>query len=254
MLAVPGLAQAPAGRAEWDSAATRAPSAASVRASVTPSDSAGAEHAELLLSWNAPWGSPRAQRARVPACADSTRADTLYMSIRTGEPVQQLQGFTAKLVVHAVGSDTLGDWWRATSKGGANAGGVRVEWASQHEWEGALRPFRAPGQGFSVFESFPFTARVRMIFAVASPDAAPVAAEPLYALARVIFEHRPQGKIAGCDRPVVIEWSEATLAMGARGEPPVSRGERFVSFAGPYAITEPFRGAHAKAWQPARPR
>ena len=53
---------------------------------------------------------------------------------------------------------------------------------------------------------------------------------------------------------MVIEWSEATLAMGARGEPPVSRGERFVSFAGPYAITEPFRGAHAKAWQPARPK
>jgi hypothetical protein len=213
---------------------------------------ARADDAQLFLSWNAPWGLRRAQRERMPACADSTREDTLYMCVRTGRASDEFTSFTATLVVHATGADSLGDWWKMRSKGGVNPGSLRVEWAAQNDWSGAPQPFRVTGQGFTTLENGPYAARLRMIYAVPLPDAAPISADAFYALARVILQHRPDRKLAGCDRPVVIEWAEATLGFGPRDEPRVSRGERVVSFAGPYSLTEPFHGARTEAWKPGR--
>jgi len=88
------------------------------------------------------------------------------------------------------------------------------------------------------------------VFAVAYEAAGPVAADSVYSLCRVIFKHRPARRLAGCDQPVCIEWARATLAFGAKDEPEVSRGERFVAFAGPYAICEPFKGPRVAAWKP----
>src|ERR1041385_8632568 len=41
---------------------------------------ATADNAQLYLSWNAPWGSKRAQQARKPACSDSTVEARLFLS------------------------------------------------------------------------------------------------------------------------------------------------------------------------------
>jgi hypothetical protein len=208
-----------------------------------------AENAQLFLSWNAPWGSKRAQQARRPACADSTTEDTLYLSFLAGRSAQRFTGFTGQLFFHATGGDTLGPWWHMEGKGGENGGALRAEWAANADF-GWKQPFRVAGQGFVLLDRTPEAARLRMVFAVPYEGAAPIAPDTVYTLCRVIFKHRPARKLAGCERPVCIEWGKATLAFGPKDEPEVSRGERFVAFSGPYAICEPFKGPRVPAWKP----
>jgi len=208
-----------------------------------------ADNAQLFLSWNAPWGSKRAQQARRPACADSTVEDTLVLSFLPGRVGKTFTGFTSQLYFHATGSDTLGAWWHLEGKGGENAGALRVEWAGVPGF-GWKQPFPVTGQGFVLLDRTPQSARLRMVFAVPYEAAGPVVADSVYSLCRVIFKHRPARRLAGCDQPVCIEWARATLAFGAKDEPEVSRGERFVAFAGPYAICEPFKGPRVAAWKP----
>jgi hypothetical protein len=208
-----------------------------------------ADNAQLFLSWSAPWGSKRAQQARKPACADSTAEDTLYLSFLPGRVGKTFTGFTAQVLFHATAGDTLGPWWHMEGKGGENAGSMRVEWAAVpgFVWK---QPFPVTGQGGVLLDRTPQVARLRMVFAVPYEEAGPVAADSIYTLCRLIFKHRPSRRLAGCDRPVCVEWEKATLAFGAKDEPEVSRGERFVAFAGPYSICEPFKGPRVAAWKP----
>lgn len=208
-----------------------------------------ANDAQLFMSWNAPWGMPRAQQARQPACSDSTVEDTLYLSVRTGRSAERFTGFTGQLLIHASGRDTLGRWWHMEGKGGSNPGSLRVEWAAMAPWA-AQQPFRTSGQGFVLLDRTPTTARLRMVYAVPFDQAAPIAAETTYVLARVILKHRPERELAGCTQPVVIEWSSATLAFGPKDEPTVQRGERFVTYSGPLGLLEPYRGARVPVWKP----
>jgi hypothetical protein len=213
---------------------------------------ARAPEAQLFLSWNAPWGHRRAARSRMPACSDSAAEDTLYLCVRTGRHAEKFSGFTASLLVHPTGSDSLGDWWKMKGKGGLNPGSLRVEWAAQNDWFGVPQPFPVSGQGFTILDNQPYLARLRMIFAVAYDAAVPAEADPLFVLARVVWKHHPERRLAGCDQPVVIEWEQATMSLGLADEPKVARGERLVSFGGPYALTEPFHGPRTQAWKPGR--
>ena len=212
-----------------------------------------ADNAQLYLSWNAPWGAKRAQQARQPACSDSTVEDTLYLSFLPGRTAKRFTGFTGQLLFRATNSDTLGPWWHMEGKGGENAGSLRVEWAAAFPGSGWKQPFPVTGQGFVLLDRTPAVARLRMVFAVPYEGAGPVAADSIYTLCRVILRHRPARALAGCDRPVCVQWDKATLAFGPKDEPEVSRGERFVSFAGPYAICEPFRGPRVPTWKPPKP-
>jgi hypothetical protein len=213
---------------------------------------ARADNAQLFLSWNAPWGSKRAQKARTPACADSTAEDTLFLSFLPGR-TGKFTGFTAQLFVHATGGDTLGAWWHMEGKGGENAGSLRVEWAAAPGFD-FRQPFPVSGQGFVLLDRTPTTVRLRLVFAVPLDGAGPIAADGVYALCRVILKHRPSRRLAGCDRPVCLEWGKATLAFGPKDEPEVSRGERFVAFAGSHAVCEPFRGPRPASWKPPKPQ
>jgi len=208
-----------------------------------------ADDAQLFLSWDAPWGQKRARRERRPACADSTVEDTLYLCMTAGRTSGEFDGFTAELIVRAVGTDTLGAWWHMQGKGGQNPGAMRVEFAALQDW-GVPQPFQQTGQGFVLLEPSRSVARVRLIFAVPSDPPVPIAAEPVYALARITLKHMPQRKLSGCSSPVVIEWTKATLAFGTRDEPSVARGERFVTFGGPYSLSEQFRGLKTQTWKP----
>ncbi len=208
--------------------------------------------AQLFLSWDAPWGQKRARRERRPACGDSTVEDTLYLCMKTGRSAERFAGFTAELVVRATGSDTLGAWWHMQGKGGHNIGAMRVEWAALQDW-GAPQPFAQQGQGFIMLEPSRAVARMRLIYAVPNDPPVPVAAEPVFALARITLKHMPQRGLPGCARPVVIEWTKATLAFGIKDEPTVARGERFVTFGGPYALSEQFRGLKTQTWKPPAP-
>ncbi len=211
------------------------------------------DQAQLFLSWNAPWGSKRARQVRTPVCADSTSEDTLYLSFLPGRVAGRFTGFTGQLLFRATAADTLGPWWHMEGKGGANAGSLRVEWASAPDF-GWRQPFPVPGQGFVILERTPTAARLRMVFAVPYERSGPIAADAIYTLCRVILRHRPERALAGCEQPVCVEWGMATLAFGPKDEPQVRRGERFVAFGGPHALCEPFKGPRVEAWKPkARP-
>lgn len=208
-----------------------------------------ADDARLFLSWNAPWGQRRARRERIPACADSTVEDTLYLCVRTGREADQFLGFTAELMVMATGRDTLGAWWHMQGKGGQNPGAMRVDWSAAQDW-GVPQPFRQQGQGFILLEPSRQGARIKLIFAVSTESRVPPAPDSVYALARLVLRHMPQRGLPGCASPVVIEWTKATLALSIRDEPTVAQGERHVSYGGPYSLTEPFRGSRPEAWKP----
>ena len=210
---------------------------------------ARADHAQLYLSWNAPWSSKRAQQARKPACSDSTVEDTLYLSFLPGREGKTFTGFTAQIFIHATAGDTLGPWWHMEGKGGENAGAMRAEWAAAPGF-GWKQPFPVAGQGFVLLDRTPQVARLRMVFAVPYEGAGPVVADSIYTLCRLVFKHRPARALAGCEKPVCVEWGKATLAFGPKDEPEVSRGERFVAFSGPYALCEPFKGPRVPAWKP----
>ena len=240
-----------------DSAARARAAANPIRRVLDEADSAmrvrggprGGGDAQLFLSWNAPWGSRRAQRARTPACADSSREDTLYLSFLPGRKAARFTGFTAQLAIRATGGDTLGAWWHMESKGGANPGSLRAEWAAAPGF-GWRQPFPVSGQGFTLMERTPEAVRLRLVFAVAADQAGPIAADSVYALCRIIFTHRPERRLAGCGQPVCVEWTSGTLAFGPRDEPRVQRGERFVGFGGPATLCDPFRGPRVEAWKP----
>jgi hypothetical protein len=208
-----------------------------------------APDAQLLLSWNAPWGTKRAQQARKVACADSTTEDTLYLSFLAGRKAQRFTGFTGQLHFRATGSDTLGPWWHMEGKGGENAGSLRVEWAGSpgFAWK---QPFPGPGQGFVILDRSPVVARLRMVFAVPYDVAGPIAPDSIYSLCRVILKHRPARRLAGCEQPVCVEWGKATLAFGPKDEPEVSRGERFVAFNGAYRHLRAVQGPRVATWKP----
>jgi len=211
---------------------------------------ARADDAQLLLSWNAPWGAPRARDVRMPACEDSLQADTLYLSVRTGRAAERFTGFTARLLVHATGTDTLGPWWSMKSRGGSNPGALRVEWVALQDWPGAQSPFHAQGQGLVQLENDRGVARLDMVYAVPMEAAVPISPDVVYTLGRVVLLHHPQRRLTGCDRPVVIEWAKGTLAFGLKDEPSVSRGARFVSYGGPSSLADDFRGPRVPVWRP----
>ena len=205
-----------------------------------------ADKAQLYLSWNAPWGAPRATLTRAPRCADAAAMDTLYLSFFPGRTGPGFNGFAGELQFHPTGGDTLGTWWHF-EHGAENAGHLTVQWGPDAGFPGP-QPWRVSGQGFVKLERTPTLASLRLVFAVPHEQSVPNAADTIYTLCRIVIAHaRP---LPGCERPVAIEWRWASLAFGLKDEPRVSRGSRFVAWAGPESICDPFRGPHAEAWRP----
>lgn len=211
-----------------------------------------AENAQLYLSWNAPWGMKRAAKTRLPACSDSTHADTLYLSMYPGRSADHFTGFTAELKFLATGSDTLGPWWHMESKGGENGGNITVEWGPSPDIPGR-QPWQTGGHGFALLDRTSTAMRLRLLFAMTLDDAGPLVADVTYTMCRVILHHRPARRLAGCEQPVCVQWSKATLGFGLKDEPEVHRGERLVSYGGAYSFCEPFHETAVQAWKPKVP-
>jgi hypothetical protein len=211
-----------------------------------------AENAQLYLAWNAPWGMKGAEKTRMPACGDSTGADTLYLSFYPGRSATHFTGFTGELKFLATGNDTLGPWWHMESKGGENGGNLQVEWGPSPDIPGR-QPWQAPGHGFALLDRTPTAMRLRVLFAETLDDAGPLDSTVTYTLCRVILRHRRSQELAGCRQPVAVQWVKATLGFELKDEPEVRRGERLVSYGGPYSICEPFHEPSVRTWKPPSP-
>jgi hypothetical protein len=211
-----------------------------------------AENAQLFLAWNAPFGMKRSSPVCMPACGDSLRPDTLYLSFYPGRRAEYFTGFSGDLKFLATGQDTLGPWWHMESRGGENGGNVSVEWGPSGDMPG-VQPWAVPGRGFALIDRTPTMMRLRLVFALAVNDAAPIDSAATYTLCRVIVKHRPSRHLAGCGQPVCVQWAKATFGFGLKDEPEVARGERFVSYGGPLSICDPFREPAVQAWRPKTP-
>lgn len=208
-----------------------------------------AENAQLFLSWNAPWGMKRARTTLEPVCADTTTADTLYLSFLPGRPSAGFSGFSARLAFHGTGTDTLGPWWHWESKGGENGGNVQVEFGPTPELPGRM-PWAAVGYGFSQLKRTPTDVNLLLLYAVSQEAAVPIVEDSLYTLARVVIRHRRTARLEGCGQPVCVEWQMATFAFALKDEPEVRRGERFVTYGSQARACESRRGSAVPAWKP----
>lgn len=181
---------------------------------------------QLHLSWNAPFGQPRAARDLAVACADSGARDTLFLTYRTGRSSAFFIGLEGALVIRPLPGDTLGDFWRLDPAAGL--GNIAVEFSTDAV-PGTVRPFSA-GQGFSGVFPARGPAQVQINLVSVLPISRPVAVgdSAHYFLARVVVS-RPPGRSA-CARPLCFEWTTAEFGLDSTVVTRVSRGGRFATW------------------------
>lgn len=187
---------------------------------------ARADDPRIYLSWGAANGLPGASGSLTRTCGDTTRVDTLYLSFDPGRACSTFVGMTATVWFRALDGDSLGPLWQ--SAGGRTLPyGMTVEF-SRVAASGYPFPWSAFGIGHPAYGKPGSNAsRLRLIWAVMPENGSIVEAGKLYGLARVLMR-RPAAGSPGCEQPVCVEWTEATMAYRPGDEPSVSTGVRFV--------------------------
>lgn len=216
------------------------------RAAIQP-DTTGAR---LVLTWNAPAGAPRASLDLPPACADSARADTLYLCMVPGQDAPSFNGFTAELRLRPAPTDSIADHWLAKLPNGD----LRPfeAWFAPDSSAEADSPFRVQGFGRMFSDVRGASVRLRLVYAVPETRAASVRSGRTYVLAAVIVT-RPSKLDRACRQPFCVVWEKGTLAFQVGYEPTIERGERVVglSAAAGQACAQWGRLA-PRAWEPHR--
>lgn len=203
----------------------------------------------LYLSWNAPYGMPRAADRVVVDCLDTTRVDTLYLSFETGRDASRFYGMYARLYFHPAQGDTLGTYWH-WERGWWNQGNLRVEFDPDGTFPCA-QPWTRGGFGAPSYEFKPEFGTLDLVYAVKEQDAAPISGTTRYCFGRVMLRQR-KCALPGSMRPVCLEWSSARYSFGA-GDVAVTRGgERFVSVnSDDGGVCAPYRAAvRPQRWLP----
>jgi hypothetical protein len=216
----------------------------------TRGDSVG--EAALYLAWGVPHGSPGARQNINVSCNDTTRMDTLYLSIETGRDLPRFFGMYGRLAIRPAAGDSLGGFW-SIGKDGPNAGGLPIQMDPDDTFPCA-RPWIHPGIGGAVYEFSPAAGDLAVIYAVTAEDAAPVSGRTRYCFARLLFKHR-RCDLDGARQPVCIEWREGGYSGGGPDLVVRKGQDRFVTVNSPDgAVCVPYRrpGAPA-AWRPPVP-
>ena len=192
-----------------------------------PPDTTGAQ---VMLSWNAPPGAPRATSSLLGACGDTTRFDTLYVCAIPGMDSPTLLGFTGEIRFRPAPTESLATFWRAMNAAGELTH-FEVNFAPASR-PGADSPFPMPGIGRARVDRMPDGPRVRFLFGEPTDKAGPVKAGRIYVLATVRVR-RPPARDVACRQVLCAEWVTGTLALQLGYEPAVHRGTRFVGLHAP---------------------
>jgi hypothetical protein len=185
-------------------------------------------HPRVYLSWDAPWGMPRARDTVMVACDDTTRADTLYLTFDPGQDLAELLGIDASLTFRAAPGDSLGPFWDL-SRRGVNPWNLRIEFDEPPA--GAESPWQVSGMGAPAYKLNRDSARLELTYYINAAMAAPVAAGTRYFFARVMIrERRPY--LRGCKQPVCVELNRLIVSYSG-GRRWMTTGERFVSWNSP---------------------
>jgi hypothetical protein len=213
----------------------------------TRGDSVG--EAALYLSWGAPHGMPGARQDIAISCRDSSRVDTLYLSLETGRDLPRFFSLFGRIVLRPALGDSLGAFWDFGERG-ANRGSLLVQMDADGTFPCA-QPWLHPGIGVNLYEFAPGRAELMTIYAVKPEDAAPFSGRTRYCFARLLLKHRRCG-LPGAQQPVCIEWTEAEYSGGGP-DIPVQRGPgRFASVnSADGSVCTPWRRmARLGAWRP----
>ncbi len=213
----------------------------------TRGDSVG--EASLYLSWGAPWGAPGARRNVDVNCRDTSRVDTLYLSLVTGRDLPHLIAIYARVAIRPSAGDSLGVFW-GFGEGGANRGGLLVQMDAD-DTSPCSQPWLYPGMGGTVYEFVGGAGELLAIYAVKPEDGAPISGLKRYCFARLLLRHRSCA-LPGSDQPVCIEWREGGYSGGGP-DILIRRGEnRFVSVNSPNGdVCTPYRHrGKVPAWNP----
>jgi hypothetical protein len=213
----------------------------------TRGDSVG--EAALYLAWGAPYGSPGARQNVNVSCGDTTRMDTLYLSIETGRDLPRLVGMYARLSIRPQPGGSLGPFW-GLGEGGANRGGLLAQMDADDTFPCA-RPWLYPGMGGILYTFEPSHGEIVTVYAVVSEDGVPIAGRTRYCFARLLFRHR-RCELEGSRQPVCVEWWEGGYTGGGP-DIPVRKGPgRFASVNSPGgSVCESWRRlGRIGAWRP----
>ena len=211
------------------------------------SPQAGSGEARLFLSWNAPYGEPRATAAIAAPCGEGT-TDTLYLSFDPGKDAPGFVGGSAVLYFQAAPGSELPERWK---KGTAADSPVRVTFDADPD-HGFLTPWSSQAAGGPYYDVLAGRGRLRLIYAMAANSGSGVKAGTLYGFARVLVPRSPAGA-ADCSTPLCIEWSSASLAYARDDERNVEQGERWVTVNSPDG-TACVRGRSSFGAAPWKPR
>jgi len=195
-----------------------------------------AENARIYLTWDAPYGMPRASRIHRPRAHDPMAVDTLWLCFLPGRTSKGFLGFGADLYFRAAEGDTLGPWWHMEGAG-QNKGELTMDFGPDASFPQA-QPWAVGGFGGAKMYRTAASARVNINFAVPYTDAVPVNPDSVYTLCRVLLHHHRV--LPGCSQPVCVEWSKATLVYWLKDDPTVNRGERFVSYASDASVCDSY--------------
>jgi hypothetical protein len=207
----PGHAAAPGAKG----AAT--PAKGRSKGATTAADSAVVREPSIYLSWSAPYGTPGARDAIMTSCADSTAAETLFISFDPGRDQARLIGYDANVFFRPTPGDTLGPYWYL----GRN---VRVDF--EEAPPGAPSPWPVMGAGMPRYRKDREIGQLPLTFSVPANEAGPVKGGIRYHAARIILRHK--GVSEGCGQPVCVELYRLKPAYGPSGTW-IMAGERFVS-------------------------
>lgn len=177
----------------------------------------------IFLSWDAPYGMPRASDTRNAACDDTTAADTLYLSFDPGEDLSALLGIDAALTFRAAPGDSLGPFWDLSRKG-VNPWNLRIEFDEPPA--GAESPWPVSGMGAPQYILGPESGRLKLTYFVNASHAGPIAAGTRYFFARVMLRLR-KPYLEGCRQPVCVELNFLKVSYSGGGRW-INEGERFV--------------------------
>jgi hypothetical protein len=171
--------------------------------------SAQAGEPGLLLSWGRPQGMAGATDSVVVLSADTSRADTLYLTFQVNRPTPAVQSMNAFVYFRPVAGDTLGDFWSLKS-GQANAGGLEVDFAPIKDLPGQS-PWLEHGEYTVSYDRAGDARRLSFDNRVIEPSES-VGLDPgvRYCFARVRISHR-RPHLSGHSQPVCIEWGAARI-------------------------------------------
>jgi hypothetical protein len=210
---------------------------------------AHADDPAIYLTWNAPYGQPRASDTLSTTC-DTTRTDTLWLAFDSGKASPKFLAVTATLYFHAAVGDSLSPFWGRDYNGKPRW--LKIE-AEPQPGLGYPQPYRTNGGGGWAYTREGDAGRLRFIYATPYSEAIGIKRN-VYAAARMIFK-RPPASEERCGQPICIEWAESEISFDITGPEHtfVRTGpHRFVSINSPGGeICVPYRkAASLHGWKP----